>query len=110
MKSKIPLSAEINMSTIHDGLSNTNQIISTLNRTKNLPNIPYETSKLVDIMVNTATFQVKMARDILERYQMTDNMDLLTPPPIPPPHSRSLMSVSGRVSHGDKKMQIMHRP
>ena len=43
-------------------------------------------------------------------YQMTDNMDLLTPPPIPPPHSRSLMSVSGRVSHGDKKMQIMHRP
>ena len=73
MKSKIPLSAEINMSTIHDGLSNTNQIISTLNRTKSLPNIPYETSKLVDIMVNTATFQVKMARDILERYQMTDN-------------------------------------
>ena len=73
MKSKTPLSAEINMSTIHDGLSNINQIISALNRTKNVANITYETLKLLDIMVNTAAFQVEEAENILVRYKMIDS-------------------------------------
>ena len=72
MKSNIPLSAEINMSTIEDGLSNINQIISTLSETKSLTNMTHETAKLVDIIINTATFQVTEVETTLAKYEMID--------------------------------------
>ena len=72
MKSNIPLSAEINMSTIGDGLSNINQIISTLRETKGLSNLTHDTVKLLDIMINTATFQVAEVENVLAKYEMID--------------------------------------
>ena len=72
MKSNIPLSAEINMSTLEDGLSNINQIISTLSETKSRTNMTYETTKLVDIIINTATFQVAEVETVLAKYETID--------------------------------------
>ena len=72
MKSNIPLSARIDMSTIEDGLSNINQIISTLTETKSLTNMTHETAKLLDIIINTATFQVTEVETTLAKYEMID--------------------------------------
>ena len=72
MKSNIPLSAEINMSTIEAGLSNINQIISTLRETKDRANMTHDSAKLLDVMINTATFQVSEVETVLAKYEMVD--------------------------------------
>ena len=59
MSTILPLSSELNLTTIQEGVVHVNNVIKALNKTGTSSSVTYETAKLIGIILKTTAFRLE---------------------------------------------------